>query len=69
MADNIKTPHTPIEILQAALRKEHSSYTFYDELLKNSTVGFVTDLLEELRDSEAQHIKMIEKKIVALERG
>ena len=69
MSDSIKTPHTPIEILQAALRKEHNSYAFYDELLQNSTVGFVSDLLEELRDSESQHIKMIEKKIFMLERG
>ncbi len=69
MSEVKKTPHTPIEILQAALLKEQSSYAFYDEMLQQSTVGFVSDLLEEPRDAEFHHIKMIEKKIGALERG
>ena len=69
MSEDKKTPHTPIEILNAALRKEQSSYAFYEYLLQQSTVGFVSDLLEELRDAEFNHMKMIEKKISALERG
>ena len=69
MSEDKKIPHTPIEILNAALRKEQSSYAFYEDLLEQSTVGFVTDLLEELRDAEFHHMKMIEKKIGALERG
>jgi len=69
MGDSAKTPHTPIEILQAALLKEESSCAFYDELLQKSTVVFVSELLEELRDAEYHHIKKIEKKIAALERG
>jgi rubrerythrin len=69
MSEDKKIPHTPIEILNAALRKEQNSYAFYEDLLEQSTVGFVTDLLEELRDAEFHHMKMIEKKIGALERG
>ena len=69
MNEDKKIPHTPIEILQAALLKEQNSYAFYDELLQQSTVGFVSDLLEELRDAEFHHMKLIEKKIGALERG
>lgn len=59
--------NTPMEILHAALRKEKNAYVFYDELLKRSTVDFVTELLEELRDAESQHIKMIQHKITALQ--
>ena len=69
MSEVKKIPHTPIEILQVALLKEQNSYAFYNDMLQQSTVGFVSDLLEELRDSEFHHMKMIEKKIVTLERS
>ena len=69
MADRTKEPLTPFEILQAALRREKSAYAFYDGMLKQSTAGFLSDMLEELRDAEFQHVKMIEKKIIAMERG
>ena len=69
MATGTKKPLTPVEILQAALRREKSAYAFYDGLLQESTVAFLSDMLEELRDAEFHHIKMIEKKIAVLERG
>jgi rubrerythrin len=69
MPDSTKAPLTPLEILQAALRREKSAYAFYDGLLKQTTVGFLSALLEELRDAEFHHIKMIEKKLVTLARG
>jgi rubrerythrin len=69
MNEDKKTPHTPIEILKDALRKEQISYTFYNDLLQQSTVDFMSDILEELRDAEFHHIKMIEKKIAHLELG
>jgi rubrerythrin len=69
MNEDKKTPHTPIEILKEALRKEQISYTFYNDLLQQSTVDFMSDILEELRDAEFHHIKMIEKKIAHLELG
>ena len=69
MSGSTKTPLTPFEILQAALRREKSAYAFYDGLLKQSTVGFLSDMLEELLDAEFQHVRMIEIKIIAMERG
>lgn len=69
MNEDKKTPHTSIEILKEALRKEQISYTFYNDLLQQSTVDFMSDILEELRDAEFHHIKMIEKKIAHLELG
>jgi rubrerythrin len=69
MSQDKAMPRTPIEILNAALLKEQNSYAFYDDMLQQSTVGFVSDLLEELRDAEFHHVKMIEKKIASLERG
>lgn len=69
MATEQARPRTPMEILQAALRKEKNAYAFYTTLLQESTVGFLSDMLEELRDAEFHHIKMIEKKIASLARG
>ncbi len=70
MAARQSAPLSPFDVLQAALRREKSSYAFYDGLLRrSSTVDFLSDLLEELRDAEFHHIKMIEKKIAGMERG
>jgi rubrerythrin len=65
LIDDNNTTHTSIEIMQKALRKEQNPYKFYDLLLQ-STVSFVSDLLEELRDAEFHHMK---KTIGALEQG
>jgi rubrerythrin len=69
MPGSTKAPLAPFEILQAALRREKNAYAFYDGLLKQATVGFLADMLEELRDAEFHHVKMIEKMIIAMERG
>jgi rubrerythrin len=60
---------TPIEILQAALKKEKDAYHFYDTLLNSSTVFFLQDLLKQLRDEEHKHVLMIEKKITGFTSG
>lgn len=60
---------TPIDILEAALRKEKAAYQFYGTLVGTTTVRMVEELLEELRDAERQHVLLIEKKIAALKRG
>ena len=67
MADNKNKLSTPLEILQAALHKEKDAYAFYDGLLKGSTVQFVGELLEELRDAEYHHMKKIEHMITSLQ--
>ena len=60
---------TPIEILQSALKKEKDAYHYYDTLLNSTTVLFLQDLLEQLRDEEHKHVVMIEKKIAKLQSG
>lgn len=69
MRNSTKAPMTPLDVLQAALRREKSAYAFYDGLLQQSTVGFLSEMLEELRDAEFHHARMIEKKIMELKRG
>lgn len=63
------TPPTPMEILQAALKKEKDAYHFYDSLLSSTNVLFLQELLEQLRDEEHKHQLLIEKKIAAMQAG
>ena len=69
MSPETPTPQTPIEILQSALKKERDAYHFYENLLDTTTVFFLQDLLEHLRDEEHKHILMIEKEIAKLTSG
>ena len=62
-------PQTPIQILQAAFKKERDAYHYYDTLLNSTTVLFLQELLEQLRDEEHKHILLIEKKIKKLTAG
>ncbi len=64
-----KTLSAPDDILEAALKKEKVAFRFYNNLLQGTHVDFVRDLLEQLRDEEAKHVRMIEKKIAAMEAG
>ena len=69
MSTEINTPQTPIEILQAALKKEYDAYHFYGDLLNTATVMFLQELLEKLRDEEHKHILMIQKEIARITSG
>lgn len=60
---------TPIEILEAALKKEHAARNFYAEVLEHATVESVRLLAEELCDEEMRHVRLIEKHIARLHRG
>ena len=62
-------PQTPIQILQAALKKEKDAYHYYDTLLNSTTVLFLQDLLEQLRDEEHKHMLLLERKIKKLTAG
>jgi rubrerythrin len=66
MSTEPPTLQTPIEILQAALKKEKDAYHFYDALFNSTTVFFLQELLEQLRDEEHKHVVLIEKKIAKL---
>ena len=57
------------QILSMALKKEQDSYRFYDDLLQNTKVAILHDLIEELRDEELKHIKMIKKKTTEMSLG
>ena len=69
MSTETHTPQTPMEILRAALKKERDAYHFYNDLLNTTTVFFLQELLEHLRDEEHKHILMIEKEIAKLTSG
>jgi len=51
-----------------ALEKERAAYVFYSEACASSKVDMIRELLEELRNEEAKHIKLIEKKLAELQR-
>jgi len=69
MSTQPPTPQTPIEILQTALKKEKDAYHFYDTLLNSTTVLFLQELLEKLRDEEHKHVIMIEKILSKMQSG
>jgi len=69
MSTQPPTPQTPIEILQTALKKEKDAYHFYDTLLNSTTVLFLQELLEQLRDEEHKHVLMIEKILTKMQSG
>ncbi len=60
---------TPMEILEVALNREKTSYQFYDELLNNTNIGILQEIIEYLLDEEYKHIQLIERKIAALRSG
>ena len=60
---------TPMEILKAALKKEHAAYEFYAEVRDHANVEMVRVLAEELCEEEQRHIRLIENHIAALNRG
>ncbi len=61
--------HTPVAILEAALKKEEISYHFYDALLQDTKVVIVQEILEKLRDEESKHILMIKKILTQIKLG
>ena len=69
MSTETHIPQTPLEILQTALKKEKDAYHFYNNLLNTTTVFFLQELLEQLRDEEHKHIQMIDKKIAKMISG
>lgn len=58
-------PVTLEQVLESALRREQSSYKFYDGLLqRHFREPFMSPLLEQLKNEEAKHIRLIEKMLV-----
>lgn len=51
---------SPLKAFQVALAAEQKAYAFYDQALPSITQPDVKALFEELRDEEAEHVRMIE---------
>jgi len=64
-----RTLSTPVAILEAALDKEWAAYRFYEQLLKNTSIGMLQDIIEHLLNEEYKHIQLIEKQLAALRSG
>jgi rubrerythrin len=69
MTSDPNTLSTPMAILEAALDKEKAAYRFYDQLLNNTNVGVLQEIIEHLLEEEYKHIQLIEKKMAALRSG
>ncbi len=62
-------PPTPEEILNRALAKEQASFRYYDRMLKSTKIDLIRDLLQDLKNEEYKHIKMIESRIRRMNLG
>ena len=58
--DKFSKPITPAEVLKLALEKEKSSYEFYKRLIEMEKNACLMPVLEKLRNSEQEHIKIIQ---------
>ena len=60
---------TPMEILDAALRREKAAYEFYAEVRDHARIAIIRDLAEELCEEEQRHIRRVEKMILHFREG
>jgi rubrerythrin len=56
----------PFNAFQVALHAEQKAFAFYDRALRTVTQPEVRALFEELRDEEAEHVRMVEAIIAKL---
>jgi rubrerythrin len=63
------TLSTPMAILEAALGREKAAHQFYGQLLNNTNIGMLREIIEHLIEEEYKHIQLIEKKMAALRNG
>jgi rubrerythrin len=62
--------NTTEDILKVALAREETAHRFYEGLLeKHSKVEAIRELLEQLKDEEYRHIRLIQSKMADLEMG
>ena len=69
MTTDIKALSTPMAILEAALEKEKAAYRFYGQLLNNTNIGMLQEIIEHLLEEEYKHIQLIEKNMASLRNG
>jgi rubrerythrin len=56
----------PLDAYQVALYSERKAFAFYDQALRYVKQPDVRTLFEELRDEEAEHVRMLEEIIAKL---
>ena len=59
-----RTGMSPLKAYQVALSSEEKAFAYYDQALRHVSHPDVKALFEELRDEEAEHVRMI-KEIIA----
>jgi rubrerythrin len=69
MPTDPRTLSTPMDILEAALGREKAAHQFYSQLLNNTNIGILQEIIERLLEEEYKHIQLIEKKMAALRNG
>ena len=69
MPTDPRTLSTPMAILEAALSREKAAHQFYSQLLSNTNIGIMQEIIEHLLEEEYKHIQLIEKKMAALRNG
>ena len=69
MSTDPRTLSTPMAILEAALDREKAAHQFYGQLLNNTNIGMMQEIIEHLLEEEYKHIQLIEKKMAALRNG
>ncbi len=60
---------TPVGILEAALAHEKEAYSFYSDLLSFQKVNSLRRLVEQLKDEEYKHMRLLEDKLVKFRLG
>jgi rubrerythrin len=68
-APDVGAPHwnmSPLDAYRVALSSEKKAFEFYDRALRHVEQPDVKALFEELRDEEAEHVRMIEEIIAKL---
>ncbi len=60
---------TPVGILDAALAKEKEAYSFYGDLLSFTRVDSIRRLVEQIKDEERKHMRLLEDKLAELRLG
>ncbi|MFO7535966.1 MAG: ferritin family protein [Kiritimatiellia bacterium] len=63
------TLHTPEQILRAALAREKQAHDFYENMALHCKVELVRRLLDDLKNEESRHIRLIQALLAKMELG
>lgn len=63
------TLRTPVEILTAALAREKAAHDFYEITSEHCKIDMVRKLLDDLKNEESRHIRLIQTMLTKMELG